>query len=302
MVDKQEDALEEGLKQIKAQRVEETDEAPAEVREATDAELKEQAEEQVREESDDDGKVEFTPEQQARVDKLWGEMKEAKQTTRLMEAELRNAHAALAKQEETLNKLQSGFTKNESEKAINTIKAQIKEARDMGDDELEEHLNDQLLDLKLEAKSQKKETKKSEKEDRLFDDRDLMVVQRYANEIDDEGNFKNPYLHNSHPRFNEAVQKAQHVSSYWASQGYTFNTEQLMQEVIHQMQPKKEEKKPAPKQSAPEVLGSKAGGDLTGRPKKDKITLTDDERYVAKRLGVSEEAYAKQKQLMSRYA
>ena len=187
----------------------------------------------------------------------------------------------LEKQSDRLSSLESA----DGERSINSIKAELAEAAEIGDTDRVAELTDQLIEVKVESKQPREpEAEKPNADAPTMSIQDQQAVSRWAGEVTDDGHLARPWLNPAHPDSPKAQATANEIVNDpdWAGKSLP---EQLA-EVDRRMSSKTA--------ATPPVMSSR------GRPqKKSKPTLTEEEKHIARRMGVTEEKYLKQKEFLS---
>lgn len=164
-------------------------------------------------------------------------------------------------------------TKTDSD-SIKLVKSQIKEAIENGDVEKQVELTERLTDLKAEIKLQEKAPKKEVKaeENAVFDTADIA----YVNELIPS----RPYLQKGHKDFDKALKIAANVAASYDKKGEYADIVTIMEDTHKAMT-----QKAAP--AVPEVL---PGRDLTTGRTNVKIRLDDNQKQIARKLGITEDS------------
>ena len=158
------------------------------------------------------------------------------------------------------------------------IKHQIKQARDQGNHDAEIELVSKLARLQGQRIQAPQPIPAVE-----VPSFDVSVVTAWQNEVDPDGNFRRPWAQPTHPKFSEALRLTQDLMPQ-----YDGDVETLLKEVDGKMGLKTK------KGDTPAVLSGREGRRI-GR---DAGQLTPEQKTVAAKLGISEEAYSKQVKLL----
>jgi hypothetical protein len=279
------------MSEIETNNVSETQESNVTTETNNDKSEVKETTETVKTETKQEGwdQVDFTPEQQKRFDKVYRDLKTYQKET----YELRD----IAKQQSDLiNQLSVGQTQiishlqnDDFSKAESSLKIQRKEAYDRGDLSTVDDINDKLSDLKIQKKLSDLETKKQTiqqnmqpKQSSGGDDivsraassgyittDDAAVYRAWANETDEYGNLKRPWVNqNDHRNMAAAVEgRAVFTNPNYANKAFVDKLNEIDKRmgVVN-------------KQSSSNVL---SGGNLTIGTKSSTVKLTPYQERVA---------------------
>jgi len=230
--------------------------------------------------------VEFsTPEQKAKFDYMYKQTKNA-DTRNAMLMDL------LQKQQEQLDSITGRFTQEDENIAEQAIQGKIRDAVEEGDTDAQTKAIDELVKYRLSKLGQEK-TKKSVNEAPQYDPQDVRTVEDFAYETTPKGDLKRPWLHQDHPDFLSAVQKAQTIASQLGAKNP--NDPALVYKVLQRLD---DEMTPpsrvAPKGNsrAPDPM---ATSNLTQQANRGTIKLSRAELDICKKLGVDPKNYHAQK-------
>jgi len=237
-----------------------------------------------------------TPEQQQAFNQMFKQARAADENNRYLLEHSKKVEDALLETNAKLEAVMSKTALKEGHEAVTTIKAELKKAIEEGDVEKQVELNSQLADIKAEQKIKaiqpRAEPKKTEPAPQQVDPAQ-QYIDFLAKEKDSSGNIIRPWLHQSHPDYNKALELSKEVAQRYVDQGRTPDIARVLYDV--EMEINGEAKEPTKKQAA--VL---SGSNFT-RPKANgKISnLTDDDRKVARRMGLDVERLSKVKSIMA---
>lgn len=173
--------------------------------------------------------VELTPEQQARFNRIYGQMKTMEKTNK----EVADEAAKLAGR---LQELESKSEARETTSQLDTLRIQEREALDTGDIERAQDLRDQMTDLKIEVAQPKPKEEEKPKADKaeafvneyLTPDR-MAKLESWVQETSDSGQVLRPWADQSHPDHKKAMRAAWAVISDPDMEGAEID--QILQEV-----------------------------------------------------------------------
>lgn len=231
-------------------------------------------------ESGESGRVEFeTPEQQQRFNDVYKQAKMAdKRNKFLLEAN----QLAIKRIEE----LESRFNQTDHAEAERILQTRIKESLDEGDTEKAAKIMTELADFKARSvKPEVKEVKKPEVQDFGIPAGEVNYIQNAVFEQDDTGNYVRPWLHQSDPRYSDAIKHAEIISH---SVQHELGTLDVV-EVMNRLEKVMDKKSPRqPNGRSPDPMG----GNLTNRSPRNTLKLSSQEAEIARKLGISEKVYA----------
>lgn len=265
------------------------------------------------EDKDDKGKFVKTedPEVQKRINELWRKSKESEEDNQKLAKHSKDLEDALETVLQKLEKIESRQHKNDSQVAISRVRAQIKEAREMGDIDLEMQLEDQLLDLRDEERRLTQEKKKAtaekeqikseirkEKESPpAYTDGESQYINSLAEEKDEEGNLLRPWLKAGDKNFKKATELGGMIAIELSRK---YNSLAPLTEVMEELDKKMAK---LTRQSEPEVL---SGRNLQRAVNSDKVNLDKQQNFIYERLGlkskygIDQKTYAKRAQLIAK--
>lgn len=238
--------------------------------------------------------VEFNPEQQARVNRLFGNMKRYESKAQMME----EANALLAEQVRVLNETQSKvithIQNNDYQDAESQLKGQRKAAYDRGDISAVDEVNDRLRDLSVRKALAEMNGQRPQAQPQIqrqpqapvsandvinnavqkgdVSDEEANVYRAWITEADDSGNIKRPWTNQADLRNSTAAFEGRAVFSNPAFANKTFA--EKLKEIDRRMG------MPAQNQNGQNVL---PGGNLTRPGKTNNVKLTDYEMKIAEK-------------------
>lgn len=249
---------------------------------------------------------------QARINYLSKQAKGADESNQILRKELNEMRQAvkdlLAANEAISSHLTAKEQKEmdkETAETLKNLRSSLERAHLDGDEKEVAKLTEAISDFKADIKvktafaqqqAQQQQTKMAARSvDNLqFTEGDVVYLQHLAREVDDEGKQLRPWLNSTHADFTKAVERANELITEAANQGKIANLADVMVTLDKEMR-----KAPAKKKAGnPEVLSG--DGNLTTPLNSKKITLSDDEMRVARKMGLTPEVYKEQKALMSK--
>jgi hypothetical protein len=227
------------------------------------------------------GRVEMPPEVQAKFNKVYREMQDNKRAL----ADLRDLNGALYAKLEEIDATRANDHRQTTEAQLTD---QITKATQRGDWARVSTLNSQLIDIKAEAKARDVlkqsapkakpvETKRTEVDPDMVD-----TLSNWANELDEGMNYKRPYAQVGHPLQKKAAALGQALMD---DPAYGGDLNKVLAELDRQM---------TGGRTTAAVLPSNS------RSVKGGVTLTAEQKEVARRMGIGEEKYAKQLEITRR--
>lgn len=240
--------------------------------------------------------VEMTPEVQERFNKIYGYMKEYEEKYE----NLRKHNEIL---EMSLQKINETQERSSTETAMAQVRKDMKEAFENGETERYLQLSETLSDLKAEAKirevlpKQEKEVAAQQVQptpykNLKFDNNDVARIDSWALERGEDGQLLRPWA-NDDQRTVEALEFA----DYLKSKDPAMPLDDLLAKVERHMMASSP--KPAPKKVVPVGAAAVLSGDLQKPQNNAKVQLTDAQRQIARKMGLSPERYAKQLMMAS---
>lgn len=239
-----------------------------------------------------------------RIDDLYKQVKKSDERNQTLIEHQRGLEEALEKATEALDKLTNKQVRDEQEDVLKDIKAQIKQARADGDEDKIDELTERLIDFKAEQKLAKKEPLKVTKKEAPkapYTMEEAAFIGMLAQETDPEtGDYVRPWMHQNHPDHRKSVEIGGEIAREYDRKGKQLSIQHLMRELEKRMTGDDEggsdggSRKP---QAHSSVL---SGGDLTLHRKNNKLELSEDQRYVAKRLGLTDEQLTKRTALIAK--
>lgn len=211
---------------------------------------------------------------QARINNLYGQVKTGEKVT----AQMAQDHKRLVTKVENLE------TAHESERhqaEVDSLKQQKVEAMDAGDHERVVDIDERLTELKAPKAPPQEPPRAEPREETGLSSEQARAVEAWAAETDEQGNLKRPWTQTNHPR-QQAGAAAVLSAIQDPSNGGDMN--KALQAADRAMGVTAPEKKAAP------VLKS---GDGIRPEAKKRTELSNEQKMVARKMGLSEEAYAK---------
>lgn len=215
-----------------------------------------------------------------RIDYLYGQVKRGEKDWEVAQDHIRRL-------DESLNKVSGRLGHIEEEKSENdlaSLRRMAVDAMEEGEYDRAQEINERILELKL-APKEVKEEPEEKPEEAVLPPQTQEVLTRWASEVDDSGNPVRPYVDENHPEHQKAIQKAQEIWNDPVARAKIDTIEDFLGILDKKMQ--------GPK--APAVASTSPNF----RPKADKkIELTEDQKRIARKLGIPEERYAAQLKAM----
>ena len=229
----------------------------------------EQKTEQKTETPPDGGKeyVELPPEAEARFKRIYGNMKQWER--------IAGERIETEKQlRDRIDKLEDQLGKKESDDRISELKAAEKEALEAGEYDRASQVRDEITDIKVDSKIPK-ETKKAEAppeaSDWLTPEREERI-NRWAWERSDKGELLRPWADPNHPEHKNAIRQME----LCVEENPGIELDEILAETDKIMGQRV-------KRTAAPVLSG--GSDV--RPKETKVSLSEDEKLVARKMYAS---------------
>jgi hypothetical protein len=240
--------------------------------------------------------VEFSPEQQKKFNSMYKQARAADENNRYLMEHSKKLEETVLTLSEKLEAINSKTSLKEGHDAVTTIKAELKRAIEEGDVDKQVELNSQLADIKAEQKLKaiqpKVEPKKIEAAPQQQVDPAQQYIDYLAKEKDSSGQIIRPWLHQNDPNYERALELSKEVAQRYIDQGRTPDIARVLYDV--EMEITGEAKEPTKKQA--QVL---SGANFTRTKSNAKLNLTDEDRKVARRMGLDVERLSKVKGIMS---
>jgi len=217
-----------------------------------------------------------SPEGNARFRRVYGHMKEYERVISQLMDHNNKLQAAV-------DDINSNMQTQTQVAALNAAKKSLKEAKDIGNTDAEVEAHTRIAALSIPKK--KVETKAPEIE---VPNLDVTLIRTWANELQD-GNFVRPWTQPGHPKYYDLLDLTKEVSAKFPD-----DVEAVLRELDARM-----------------GIGSAANGSVTpqrrspvlsggaGRRAQEKVSLTPEQKEVARQMGIKEEAYLKQLRLIA---
>lgn len=219
--------------------------------------------------------TDFTPEQQKRFDRLYRQIK-AQDKAKIIQGE------HLTRVTDRMSKLESELAAAKSTDAVTSLRAQIKEARESGDEDRVEKLRDQLVEVQAEIAVSKRTPKEAPKAAAPtanpvpdLSRSDTAAIKRWSVAADDNGKYTRPWTQEGHKDVDTA---AQHLVEVLNSDEFEDMT---IEEKLAEVDKRMGYKKPSVSRKDGNAV---LGGDLTGSANKDKPSLTREQADVAEKI------------------
>lgn len=234
------------------------------------------------------------PKIKERINDLYRQVKGADSRNQMIIEHNRLMEQKLAEYEEKVNQLEKQTKIEITNKVETELKTRLRVAREEHDLDTIEQIEDKLQGLRDEKlKSSlaplplKSTPNPAQKE---FDQRmvhNAAYLQNLSEEKDAVGNLKRPYLYDWHPDNHKAVELFQSIPQEFAAAGKQADMKTIIEVLDERMQGKKRQ-----------AVGVLSGND-DDIPDRKTIRLTQEQLYVANRMGLTKEQYAHQLSLIN---
>ena len=231
-----------------------------------------------------------------RINDLYGQVKKSDSRNQMLIEHNRQLEEKLSQHINRLNSFEDDYKSSESNRVEQELKTQLKEAREEGDNDLAYDIEDKLLSLRLERRvgerMQPKEPENQQAQQPQVDQqtlRDMNYIASLSEEKDSSGNQVRPWLMDWHPDNEKAVGMFHSIPQELAAAGKSADVASVMRVLDERMNGPKRDRN-----AQPAVLSD--NGSISSR---NIVKLTSEEAAVARKMGLTNEAYAKQKQLLS---
>lgn len=228
-------------------------------------------------------RVEFTtPEQQAKFDDVYKQMKMSDARNQ-MQLEL------LQKQQAQLDELKNRNLKTDSAEAERLLVSKIKAARDSGDDFAEITATREMVEYLADKKISERVNVQQQPQPLTYESPDVKYVSDVINEVDSNGQFIRPWMHNDHPEQAVALNALETIKGRYAGDPYALP--KTLADLDNFMRSRMTQQKP-PVTSQTRAPNPMQGGNLTNNSQRPTIKMTKAEFDIAKKLGVDPKKYA----------
>lgn len=171
-------------------------------------------------------KVDFSPDQQKRVNKIYGELKRTQRESAELAKIAREQYEIINKIQSDQEKIVSHLHEKDYSEAERILRQQKKTARENGDFDAVDEIDDKLLEIKARKASMQKETQPKQQQQasqpRQLNINDAVdrgaitsdeatVYTAWANEKDDYGELKRPWVNATDPTYRAALVEGQAV-------------------------------------------------------------------------------------------
>ena len=155
------------------------------------------------------------PKIQARINDLYKQVKGSDETNAVLRQENQRLADALDAVNQRLDGVAEKQTQAETNANINQLKAQLREARDLGDDDLVDRIQDQLDDVRLEAKLATQPKPEAPVQQQNYSQAEVQYMNAIAAETNTDGSLKRPWLQD-----NVQMQQAINIGAKLANEHY----------------------------------------------------------------------------------
>lgn len=232
-----------------------------------------------------------------RINDLYGQVKKSDARNQMILDHNRLMEEKLSEYQNKLAELENNTKARASDQVENELKVKLRQAREEHDLDTIEQIEDRLLDLRLEKRlasttPQAKPATQSNPVQQQLDQQFVHTatyVQHLSNEKDERGNLIRPYLFDWHPDNHKAIQLWKSIPQEFEAAGKQADIKTIMEALDERMKGKK-----------PKSFSGVLSGENADAPERRTVKLNEEELYVAKRMGLKPEAYARQKQLLGR--
>lgn len=235
------------------------------------------------------------PKVKARIDDLYSQVKKSDQRNQLFQQHNLELEKKLSETLDRLEKFERATKDTASNQVETELKTKLRAAREIDDFDTIQEIEDKLLDLRLERRiAEKVPPKVQEKpkepapQEREFIEK-AKYIELLSQERDEHGNILRPYLYDWHPDNAKASELARTIPQEFAAAGKEVNIKTIMEVIDERLRGKKQPQ-------GKTVLST----DENDTPPRKTMKITQEEAYAARRLGITPEAYARQKQLIAK--
>lgn len=192
----------------------------------------------------------------------------------------------LTEQQKQLDEFKTRFNQTDHAEAGRILNARLKDARDSGDDATVDRIQQEIIDFRVDMKLNEIQRKQPQKPQPALDP-DEAYIDQMGRETDQSGAPTRPWMNESHPEHERAVKVATFLAQKFEQEYGYRDIPEIMKRIDQQMTKKPPAKTP-PQNRAPDPF---QGGNLTNRRPDHKLKLSDAEKDIARKLGLSEKDY-----------
>jgi len=213
-----------------------------------------------------------------RIDYLYGQVKRGEKDWEVAQDHIRRLDESLHKVSGRLGHIEE----EKSENDLATLRRMAVDAMEEGEYDRAQEINERILELKI---SPKEEKPKEEPKEDVLPPQTQEALTRWALETDESGKPVRPYVDATHPDHQKAIQNAHEIWNDPVARANIDTIDDFLRILDKKMQGAK----------APAVASTSPNF----RPKANKkIELTEDQKRIARKLGIGEERYAAQLKAM----
>jgi hypothetical protein len=228
-----------------------------------------------------------------RINDLYGQVKKSDAAKQMLIEHNKMLEQKIAEHDAKFSQYEQSTKTAASDKVETELKTKLRQAREEHDLDAIEQIEDKLFGLREEKlkSSLAPQVKSPPVATTPQVDQNLVnnaaYLQHLSQERDSVGNLKRPYLYDWDPDNKKAVELFQSIPQEFAAAGKQVDLRTIIEVMDERIKGKK--------QQATSVLS----GDGDDIPTRKTVRLTQDQANVAKRMGISTEAYARQLQLIN---
>ncbi len=223
------------------------------------------------------------PKVQARLDNLYKQTKKSDARNAMLTDMLVRQQKILDEQQQFISQFKQNEEKKSAAQAEQALVERVRLARDEGDDDAYDRALTELIEYRVQTKGAEKTPAPMPDEQKQ---KDAQTYYSLAQEKDETGNYKRPWLYEEHPDHKKAISKG--IELYMQMQGTNPQDPKLFERALLSLdavmnQDTDQEKKPKAQNRAPDYMQP---SNLTHRKISKKITLSPVEQEIARKLGM----------------
>ena len=234
------------------------------------------------------------PKVQERINDLYGQAKNSDARNQALIEHNQALEARLSEVLERQDKFEADVKSTKSDQVEGEIKERLRQARSDGDYDTVDKLENDLLDIRLERRIEQRVAaqpkSKQQPQEALQTSPDQMYAFHLGSEKDQQGNLVRPWLQDWHPDNEKAINTLMSIRGELENAGKQPDVRAMFSILDERMKGGAK-----PRQEAAVLPSS----DTAHNPKKV-VKLTKQEAEIARRMGISPEAYARQKTMLNR--
>ena len=209
--------------------------------------------------------------------------------TKMSDARNQMLTRLLVEQQKQLDEFKTRFNQTDHAEAARILQSRLKEARDAGNDDMADRVQQEIIDFRVDMKLHELQQKQPQnQQQQVAANPDETYVNNLANEKDNSGNYVRPWMDENDPGHERATKVAKFISDKFEVENGYRDIPEIMKRIDQVMTKSKIPQKQTQQNRTPDPF---AGGNLTNRRNDHRLKLSDAEKEIARKLGLSEKDY-----------